>query len=329
VGQIDSFLLSIHADIPAGQNPEGYSKPGDSLWTRVIRDFSFRQMPPDTQGWYYPPDSLYDPIDHEDYFQYNVCLDSADWFFQDSNTIYWLNISAFIQDTLQFRWGWKSSIEQWNDDGVWAYHPDYDWAELHDEGGGVPYGPGDVDDDGDVDYDDLDYLQAFLYAGGPAPPVYDPTCAAPYPAADVNGDCSNPETSDLTYLASFLAGGPAPQFCDECPPGGPGPSLDLAFVITGEPGEPPECCDEDGIRGDADDDCTFGCITVSDASYLVTYLFGGGPAPVCCDEANADGDCTFGCITVSDASYLVTFLFGGGPAPLPCDQGHQCADYGE
>ena len=84
------------------------------------------------------------------------------------------------------------------------------------------------------------------------------------------------------------------------------------------------CCNEDGIKGDADNDCTFGCVTVGDISYLVTYLFGGGPAPVCCDEGNADSDCTFGCTTVGDISYLVTYLFGGGPAPAGCAEPDQC-----
>ena len=66
------------------------------------------------------------------------------------------------------------------------------------------------------------------------------------------------------------------------------------------------------------DKCTFGCVTVGDASYLITHFFGGGPAPICEDEANVDADCTFGCINIADISYLVDYLFRDGPPPLPC-----------
>ncbi len=62
------------------------------------------------------------------------------------------------------------------------------------------------------------------------------------------------------------------------------------------------CGDADGSR----------LITISDQVFIVTYIFGGGPAPV--PLASADADCT-GLITISDAVYLATYIFGGGPAP--------------
>ncbi len=75
-------------------------------------------------------------------------------------------------------------------------------------------------------------------------------------------------------------------------------------------------CDNDGIgdacdfiSGDADNN---GIITISDAVFLITYIFGGGPAP--CPLRNGDADCT-GIITISDAVYLINYIFGGGPAP--------------
>ncbi len=66
-----------------------------------------------------------------------------------------------------------------------------------------------------------------------------------------------------------------------------------------------------GKPGDADGN---GIITISDAVFLITYIFGGGPAP--CSIANGDADGN-GIITISDAVYLITFIFGGGPAPVP------------
>jgi hypothetical protein len=78
------------------------------------------------------------------------------------------------------------------------------------------------------------------------------------------------------------------------------------------------CCNTDGLAGDADTDCTFGCVTVSDLTFLIAFLFQGGPAPFCEVEANADGDCAFGCVTVTDLTYLISHLFQGGPAPVAC-----------
>ncbi len=76
-------------------------------------------------------------------------------------------------------------------------------------------------------------------------------------------------------------------------------------------------CDNDGIgdacesfvSGDADNS---GSITISDAVYLINYIFSGGPAP--CPLRNGDADCS-GSVTISDAVYLIAYIFSGGPAP--------------
>ncbi len=64
--------------------------------------------------------------------------------------------------------------------------------------------------------------------------------------------------------------------------------------------------------GDADNN---GIWTISDAVYLITYIFGGGPAPAQTCLGDADGNKI---ITISDAVYLITFIFGGGPQPGGC-----------
>lgn len=61
--------------------------------------------------------------------------------------------------------------------------------------------------------------------------------------------------------------------------------------------------------GDADGN---GSVTISDAVYLITHIFSGGPAPV--PPEGGDADCS-GMITISDAVYLITYIFAGGPAP--------------
>lgn len=51
---------------------------------------------------------------------------------------------------------------------------------------------------------------------------------------------------------------------------------------------------------------------VADLTYLVDYLFNGGPAPPLPSAADVDGS---GGINVADVSYMVDYLFNGGPAP--------------
>lgn len=63
------------------------------------------------------------------------------------------------------------------------------------------------------------------------------------------------------------------------------------------------------VEGDADGN---GIVTVSDAVYVVAYIFAGGPAP---DPLLAgDADCN-GIVTVADAVFLINYIFAGGPAP--------------
>lgn len=64
--------------------------------------------------------------------------------------------------------------------------------------------------------------------------------------------------------------------------------------------------------GDADNNMIW---TISDAVYLITYIFGGGPAPLHVCLGDADGSKV---PTISDAVYLITYIFGGGPAPSGC-----------
>ena len=65
--------------------------------------------------------------------------------------------------------------------------------------------------------------------------------------------------------------------------------------------------------GDVNND---GKINVVDLTYLTSYLFKGGPAPLInkfSGDANGDGK-----VNVVDLTYLVNYLFKGGPAPTTC-----------
>jgi hypothetical protein len=80
-------------------------------------------------------------------------------------------------------------------------------------------------------------------------------------------------------------------------------NLIFADTLTHENAMPP--------RGDVNGDFI---VNISDAVFLISYIFGGGPAP---DPLEfGDVDCN-GIVNISDAVYLINYIFGGGPAP--CD----------
>ncbi len=63
--------------------------------------------------------------------------------------------------------------------------------------------------------------------------------------------------------------------------------------------------------GDIDD--SGGLPDVGDLTYLIAYLFQGGPPPPVLDAADVDGSTA---IDVGDLTYLVAYLFQGGPPPV-------------
>lgn len=67
------------------------------------------------------------------------------------------------------------------------------------------------------------------------------------------------------------------------------------------------------MHGDADNS---GLITISDATYIISYIFSGGATPVP-DLLAGDADCN-SLVTISDATYVITYIFSGGPPP-PCN----------
>lgn len=66
---------------------------------------------------------------------------------------------------------------------------------------------------------------------------------------------------------------------------------------------------ESYVCGDADHDQL---VNVSDAVFLVAYIFAAGPAPT--PLAAGDPDCN-GLVNVSDVVYLIAYVFTGSPAP--------------
>ena len=65
------------------------------------------------------------------------------------------------------------------------------------------------------------------------------------------------------------------------------------------------------IRGDANGDIE---VNLTDAIYLLNFLFLGGLPPPCEDAADSDDD---GTLLITDSVYLLNFLFLGGTVPPP------------
>ncbi|KAA3631783.1 MAG: PKD domain-containing protein [Calditrichaeota bacterium] len=66
----------------------------------------------------------------------------------------------------------------------------------------------------------------------------------------------------------------------------------------------------DVLRGDLTYD--FG-IDISDLVYMVSFSFGGGPAPLAKQMYDVNADLT---LDIADITYLVAFMFSGGPPPV-------------
>ena len=105
-------------------------------------------------------------------------------------------------------------------------------------------------------------------------------------ASDVNGD----------GYADLIVGAPLNDAA--------GDSAGRAYVYSCEP----YLCGD--VNGDDE-------VNISDAVYLVKYIFKGGNPPQCldpytaCSDANGNGE-----VTISDVVYLVNYVFKSGPEPI-------------
>jgi len=152
--QIFNIHVSIHADIPDPDGPQGplYSMPGLLLWQRdypvnavnlkVVRYFT------EGQAWYDPTQG-YIPLNHR--MLYRCDIDSiAQPFIQQVGNIYWLDVSIACEQPL----GWKTADldvypppytgNHYQDDGVWGDFPNPIWQELR-WPAGVPNGGQSID----------------------------------------------------------------------------------------------------------------------------------------------------------------------------------------
>ncbi len=117
------------------------------------------------------------------------------------------------------------------------------------------------------------------------------------------------ETVDWQVVASGATDGSSENFLLDATTGQLGTDIGNSenYIVRSGfwqlPGGTPYLC------GDADGN---DIVNISDAVYLIAYIFGGGaePSPLLA----GDVDCN-GLVNISDAVYLIAYIFGGGQAP--------------
>ncbi|MCH7879172.1 MAG: hypothetical protein IH914_07660, partial [candidate division Zixibacteria bacterium] len=101
--------------------------------------------------------------------------------------------------------------------------------------------------------------------------------------------------------------------CDNCPRDYNPDQIDSDMDGFGDrcdlcPNDPTcGCC---GTSGDANYD---GSANIGDVTFLISRIFAGGSAPLCCASADSNGD---GSINISDVTFLIARIFAAGPAPV-------------
>ncbi len=150
----------------------------------------------------------------------------------------------------------------------------------------------DLDGNGIITISDATFAVACQFQGSNCPYLY---------KFDLNADCV---VTPAEFQEVFCALG---ALC--VPPWWPWGPVDICT------------CDKPFLQGDCR--CLPGdadgskIVNISDAVYLIAYIFAGGPAPqpdsICSGDPN--GDCV---VSISDAVFLINYIFTGGAAPPNC-----------
>ena len=143
---IDFIEVAIYSDVAAGDDPDPgitWSHPGDELWFSRVEDqdptggntFTIREPAlQGDQGWFDPVEPHYIQQDHVNYWQVNI-QDITNPFIQTREQIYWLELHIIPNNVDQGvtppMFGWKTSLDHWNDDAVYD-QLDEDWVEMFD-----------------------------------------------------------------------------------------------------------------------------------------------------------------------------------------------------
>jgi hypothetical protein len=158
-GQIQKIHLSIHSDDPVGlggTDPTNiYSKPDYLLWSKDFNsphftETQFMDITPLYEYWWDPITGLLQPNGDHMIWQYDITIDSNQAFVQEGDPcqpiVYWLDAYVVLEPTspADANFGWKTSMEHWNDDAVWSGNNGNIWNEMR-YPPGHPYAPDSVD----------------------------------------------------------------------------------------------------------------------------------------------------------------------------------------
>jgi hypothetical protein len=127
-----TFTIRFYSDVP---DPDGtgplFSHPGPLLWTRFFggSDYVGHLYAVANEQFYNPNINQIIGVDTQ-VWQYNFLVtDNA--FIQQGQAaapkVYWLSVQASSDNGL---FGWKTSLNHWNDDAAWGDTPDPIWHEL-------------------------------------------------------------------------------------------------------------------------------------------------------------------------------------------------------
>jgi hypothetical protein len=78
-----------------------------------------------------------------------------------------------------------------------------------------------------------------------------------------------------------------------------------SIQVGGTPGATEPVFVRSNVNGD-------GRVDLTDVIFILSYLFRGGPPPLCLDSADTNDD---GKLGITDGIYLLQHLFQGGPPP--------------
>ncbi|MHC1707083.1 MAG: GEVED domain-containing protein [Bacteroidales bacterium] len=126
------FTLRIYSDVPAsGQIP---SHPGSLLWEYVAVPGSYPEPIPTSlangEGFFNPELGSYIfPADMTIWY-YSFPLPTGTSFDVTSGTVYWLMVTAMPISEPNAQFGWKVSLDHWNDKAVWKYQYDNTWLPM-------------------------------------------------------------------------------------------------------------------------------------------------------------------------------------------------------
>jgi hypothetical protein len=123
-------------------------------------------------------------------------------------------------------------------------------------------------------------------------------------ALSKSGEAVIMTNADLVFIDSLTFGAQATDISLGRCPNGSGAFLALTPSFAAA-----NACGSSYVCGDANADST---VDISDAVYLISYIFAGGPAPDPQESGDVNCDST---VDISDAVYLISYIFTGGSAP--------------